>query len=92
MCVYLEVFWPVPLLQLFLEVQHHQTTNQNKTMQTWEAKSYLFAQVFEQNLLDPLNWLAGARLPQYSHFNTEEEKEHLRLKILIMYTDSWHRA
>lgn len=35
-----------------------------------KRKSYLLAQVFEQNLFDPLNWLAGARFPQYSHFNT----------------------
>lgn len=41
--------------------------------------SYLLAQVFEQNLFDPLNWLAGARLAQYSHFNTGEEKTQLHL-------------
>ena len=57
----------------------YNTTKQQTKVKQWEAKSYLFAQVFEQNLLDPLNWLAGARLPQYSHFNTEEEKEHLKL-------------
>lgn len=33
--------------------------------------TYLLAQVMEQNLLVPLNWLAGATLLQYSHFSTE---------------------
>ena len=33
---------------------------------------YLLAQVMEQNLLVPLNWLAGAKLLQYSHFSTED--------------------
>lgn len=42
------------------------------------SRRYLLAQVFEQNLFDPLNWLAGARLPQYSHFNTEEEEEKIK--------------
>ena len=42
-------------------------------------KIYLLAQVLEQNLFDPLNWLAGARLPQYSHFNTEEENEDVNI-------------
>ena len=43
------------------------------------SRTYLLAQVFEQNLFDPLNWLAGARLPQYSHFNTEEEEGTMKL-------------
>lgn len=43
-----------------------------------QTESYLFAQVFEQNLFDPLNWLAGARFPQYSHFNTELNKRKTR--------------
>lgn len=45
-----------------------------KQQKNFLRRTYLLAQVFEQNLFDPLNWLAGARLPQYSHFNTEEEK------------------
>lgn len=32
---------------------------------------YLLAQDMEQNLLVPLNWLAGAKFLQYSHFSTE---------------------
>jgi hypothetical protein len=40
---------------------------------------YLLAQVLEQNLLEPLNWLAGAKLSQYSHFNTGEE----RVRLLV---------
>lgn len=42
-----------------------------------ETKLYLLAQVLVQNLFDPLNWLAGARFPQYSHFNTEQGKKRL---------------
>jgi len=30
---------------------------------------YLLAQVMEQNLLEPRNWVAGAYFPQYSHFS-----------------------
>lgn len=28
----------------------------------------------EQNRLVPLNWVAGAKFLQYSHFSTEEER------------------
>lgn len=34
---------------------------------------YLFAHDMEQNRLVPLNWLAGAKFLQYSHFSTGEE-------------------
>lgn len=36
---------------------------------------YLLAQAMEQNLLVPLNWLAGAKFLQYSHFSTEGREE-----------------
>ena len=36
---------------------------------------YLLAQDMEQNLLVPLNWLAGAKFLQYSHFSTERNKK-----------------
>lgn len=44
---------------------------------------YLFAQVIEQNLLVPLNWLAGAKLLQYSHLSTGNEwkKQNNRIRI-----------
>lgn len=56
--------------------------------------SYLLAQVFEQNLFEPLNWLAGARLPQYSHFSTEEvERQNniINQSIVISFTNQLDR-
>ncbi len=55
------------------------------------SKLYLLAQVLEQNLFDPLNWLAGARLPQYSHFNTEEENKGSKYVTHLLNTDHAHR-
>lgn len=49
---------------------------------------YLFAHVMEQNLLVPLNWLAGAKLLQYSHLSTGKgrgKKQNNRVSLWTLH-------
>lgn len=57
--------------------------------------SYLLAQVLEQKRLDRLNWLAGANLRQYSHFNSKQTqcvRERENINIHRQLKQFFHKA